>query len=251
VAYDVGMKLIYGLGMCSLATHIALREAGIEPELVRFDRKTGLAGGQQPLEALNDKGLVPVLELDDGQRLTEVAAVLQYIADQAPERGLAPAWGTLARYRLIEWLNFLATEVHKAYWPIFHDGADVEKDGARERLARRFAWVEQKLGEGPFLMGETFTVADAYLFTLLGWARAGGIDLAAWPALVAYRARVKERPSVTAAFEAERLDGGGDGGRGGARPARAGGRRGSGEAREAVPRTAAHGTRPWGSRDRR
>ena len=199
------MKLYYATGTCSLAPHIALREAGLSVTLVRYDMKAAkLEDGGSLLDA-NDKGLVPVLELDDGERLTEVAAVLQYIADQKPALGLAPAAGTMARYRLQEWLNFLATEIHKIYWPLFHDGADVENQKAKEKLAHSFTWVEKKLGEGPHLMGDTFTVADAYLFTVLNWARPAGIDLERWPKLAAYRKRLRERPSVTAALEAEGL----------------------------------------------
>jgi glutathione S-transferase len=198
------MKLYFAIGTCSLAPHIALREAGLPVTLVRFDMKTRLLETGAPLESVNDKGFVPVLELDDGQRLTEVAAVLQYIADRAPESGLAPPAGTMERYRLMEWLNFLGTEVHKIYWPIFHDGADLEKANAREKLGRSFAWVERRLGDRPFVMSDRFTVADAYLFTVLNWAKAGGIDLAAWPALAAYRVRVKDRPAVAAAMQAEK-----------------------------------------------
>ena len=197
------MKLYYATGTCSFAPHVALREAGIPFELVRYDvKKLELDGGGR-LEDVNEKGYVPVLELDGGERITEVSAVLQYIADQKPASGLAPANGTLARVRLQEWLNFIATELHKAYWPIFHDGAEIEVKNARERLVRRFGWVEKKLGTQPFLMGETFTVADAYLLTVLNWTRAGGIDMAQWPGLKEYWSRLRKRPAVHASLEAE------------------------------------------------
>jgi glutathione S-transferase len=199
------MKLYYATGTCSLAPHIALREAAIPFTLVRYDMKAGKLADGGSLEDVNGKGLVPVLELDDGERLTEVAALLQYIADQKPEVGLAPAAGTMERYRLQEWLNFIATEIHKIYWPLFHDGADVENQKARAKLGASFSWVEKKLGDRPFLMGEAFTVADAYLVTVLNWARAGGIDLAPWPKLSAYRKNVRDRPAVVAALEAEGL----------------------------------------------
>jgi glutathione S-transferase len=199
------MKLYYAAGTCSHAPHIALREAGLPFALVRFDMKSRLLEDGRRLEEVNDKGFVPVLELDDGQRLTEVAAVLQYIADRKPELGLAPPAGTMERYRLAEWLNFIGTEIHKAYWPIFHDGTDVEKDKARAKLARSFGWVEERLGARPFLLGDRFTVADAYLLTVLNWTKAAGVDAEGWPRLKEYRARLRERPAVIAALEAEGL----------------------------------------------
>jgi glutathione S-transferase len=199
------MKLYYATGTCSLAPHIALREAGLPHSLARYDMKARTLEGHAGLEDVNEKGYVPVLELDDGSRLTEVSAILQYIADQAPASKLAPPNGTMPRYRLQEWLNFIATEIHKIYWPLFHDGAEVENTKAKEKLGRAFAWTEKKLGAQPYLMGDTFTVADAYLVTVLNWARAGGIDLAAWPKLAEYRVRVRERPGVVAALEAEGL----------------------------------------------
>jgi glutathione S-transferase len=199
------MKLYYMRGSCSLAAHIALREAGIPFELVRYDKDRAVLDDGGSFEPINDKGYVPVLELDDGQRLTEVAVVLQYIADRVPERELAPAAGTMARYRVMEFLNFTATEVHKIYWPLFHGGAEVENTSAREKLGRSFTWLERHLGEKPYLMGETFTIADAYLATTLNWAKPGGIDLAAWPHLRDLRVRVRERPFVVAALQAEGL----------------------------------------------
>ncbi len=199
------MKLYYFPAACSLAPHIALREAGLPFALVRLDTKTGELEGGGRIEDVNEKGFVPVLELDDGERLTEVSAVLQYIADRKPELGLAPAAGTMARYRLAEWLNFIATELHKIYWPLFHDGAEVEKDKARAKLARGFDFVDRRLGDGPFLMGPTFTVADAYLLVVLNWMKPAGVDADRWPRLKDYRARLRERPAVAAALEAEGL----------------------------------------------
>jgi glutathione S-transferase len=197
------MKLYYAMATCSHAPHIALREAGLPFSLVRFDMEGRTLEGGAKLEEVNEKGFVPVLELDDGRRLTEVAVVLQYIADQAPEKELAPKAGTFERYRLMEWLNFIATEVHKPYWPLFHDGTEVENQKARDKLGRSFALIEKRLGAGPWLMGEQFTVADAYLVTVLNWTRAGGIDIAKWPALKAYRDRARKRPAIVAAMEAE------------------------------------------------
>jgi glutathione S-transferase len=199
------MKLYYATATCSLAPHIALREAQLPFTLVRYDMKSTLLEDGRPLTAVNEKAYVPVLELDDGERLTEVPSVLQYIADQRPELGLAPPAGTLARYRLQEWLNFVATEVHKIYWPLFHDGAPVELEKAHAKLARSFDFLQAKLGDRPFLLGERFTVADAYLLVTLNWTRAAQIDLNRWPGLAAYRNRLRERPAVVAAMEAEGL----------------------------------------------
>lgn len=197
------MKLYYMTASCSHAVHIALREASLPFELVRYDMKRGTLADGGDLKAINDKGYVPVLELDDGARLTEVAACLQFVADRVPALELAPPAGTMARYRLVEWLSFIGMEIHKIYWPLFHEGADVEKEKARAKLARSYAWVEQHLGDKPYLMGHTFTVADAYLVTVLNWAKAGGVDLAPFPKLLDYRKRVRERPAVGAALDAE------------------------------------------------
>ena len=198
------MKLVYFPGACSFAPHVTLREAGLPFTLVRYDRESHQLDGGGRLEDVNEKGYVPVLELDDGQRLTEVAVVCQYIADQRPETGLAPRAGTMERYRLQEWLNFFASEIHKAYWPLFH-GPEAEKPGARERLDRRFAWTQGKLGSGPFLMGDTFTIADAYLLTMVNWMRPAGLDPSRWPGLKEYRSRLSQRPAVRAALAAEGL----------------------------------------------
>lgn len=201
------MKLYYMQGACSLAPHVALREAGMAFQLVRYDQEKDALEDGRSLSTVNEKGYVPVLELDGGERLTEVAAVLQYVADQAPASKLAPANGTLERYHLQEWLNYLATEIHKSFWPFFHGGCEAEKPLQAERLQNRLSWVERKLGDRPFLAGsgETFTVADCYLLTLVNWIRPAGFDLARWPGLQKYRSRMRERPSVKAALEAEGL----------------------------------------------
>jgi glutathione S-transferase len=199
------MKLYYMQAACSFAPHIIIRELGVPFTLVRFDAKTLKLEDGRRIEEVNEKGFVPVLELDDGQRITEVAVILQYLADQKPELGLIPPAGTLPRYRVLEWLNYTATELHKAYWPLFHDGADIERSKAKEKLERNFAWVEAKLGDKPFLMGEQFTVADAYLLTVINWMRAGGLDPNKWPKLKTYRSRLRDRPSVHAALAAEGL----------------------------------------------
>ena len=199
------MKLYYAIATCSHAPHIALREAGLVFSLVRLDMKTGLVDDGRPIAEVNPKGYVPLLELDDGRRLTEVAAILQYVADLAPGKGLAPAPGSFERYRLQEWLHFVGMEIHKIYWPLFHDGTVEEKAHAVEKLGRSFSFVASELERRPFLMGEQFTVADAYLVTTLNWAKPAGIDLSVWPRLAEYRTRVRERPAVLAALEAEGL----------------------------------------------
>jgi glutathione S-transferase len=199
------MKLYFFPGACSLAPHIALREADLPFTMVRYDQKTHQVEGVGPIEEVNEKGKVPVLELDDGQRLTEVSAILQYIADRKPELELAPRCGTFERYRLAEWLNFIATEVHKSYFWLFHDGADVEKAHAKEKLDEAYAYVQRKLEGKSFLMGDTFTVADAYLVVVLNWMKPAGLDAEKFPGLKAYRDRIRARPAVMAAMEAEGL----------------------------------------------
>jgi glutathione S-transferase len=199
------MQLIYAAYTCSLAPHVILREEGLPFTLVRVDRASRILEDGRRLDEVNPKGVVPILELDDGQRLTEVAVILQYLADLRPEAGLAPPPGTLARYRMLEWLNFVATEVHKAFWPIFHDGAPIEIEHARAALGRRLTWIEGQLGEREVLVGDRFGIADAYLFVTLSWTRAAGIDLNAWPKLKAYAGRIRKRPTVVAALEAEGL----------------------------------------------
>ena len=197
------MKLYYAPSACSFAPHIALREAGLPFEPVKVDlRKHTLSDGSD-YYAINPKGYVPLLELDDGQRLSEVAAILQYIADQKPGT-LAPAFGTLERYRLIEWLNFIATEVHKQFSPLWYpDTPDATKEKQRATLAKRFAHLAKTLEKQPFLMGENFTVADAYLHALLNWTGFLKVDLSPWPALQEFQKRVAARPAVQEAHRVE------------------------------------------------
>ncbi len=197
------MKLYYAPGACSFAPHVALREAALPFQLVKVDlRKHTLADGSD-YYAINPKGYVPVLELDDGQRLTEVAVILQYIADRAPGT-LAPAFGSLERYRLMEWLNFIATEVHKQFGPLWHaDTPDATKAKQRAMLAKRFDHLARTLDTQPYLMGEDFTVADAYLHTMLAWTALLKVDLSPWPALQAYQKRIAARPAVQEAHHVE------------------------------------------------
>ncbi len=199
-------KLYYSPGACSLGPHIALREAGLPFTLVLVSTKTKkLADGSDYL-AINPKGQVPLLELDDGQRLSEGSAIVQYIADQVPASGLAPAFGTMARYRLMEWLNFIASELHKGFGPLFAPNTpDEVKAAARARLVDRLTWVDGQLAGKAWLMGDTFTVADAYLFTVAGWSKHVGVDITPLANLGAYLGRVAARPAVQEALKAEGL----------------------------------------------
>jgi glutathione S-transferase len=203
------MKLYYAPGTCSLSPHIVAREADIPLELERVDiaaQPHPTASGQN-FTAVNPKGYVPVLRLDDGQLLTEGVAIVQYLADLAPSSGLAPAAGTLERYRLQEWLTFISSELHKMFSPwLFHpELGEAAQRGARAKIAERFAFLDQHLRTQPYLMGQQFTIADAYAFTIVGWARLQRIDLAAFPALKDYMERVAARPKVRDAMRAEGL----------------------------------------------
>lgn len=204
------MKLYYSPGTCSLSPHIVAREAGLPIELVKVDIRRiphRSEDGADYAAAVTAKGYVPALELDDGALLTEGAAIVQYLADRAPESGLAPAWGTMGRYRLIEWLNFVASELHKMFSPwLFHpEYGRQAAEVARDKLAGRLAFVDAQLAGRPYLLGEAFTVADAYLFTIAGWTRITGIDTAPWPNLEAFLQRVAARPAVRSAMQAEGL----------------------------------------------
>ncbi len=200
------MKLYYSPGACSLSPHIVARELGLPLDLVKVDINQGKLADGSDFSAINSKGYVPVLELDDGQRLSEGPAIVQYLADRKPESGLAPPAGSLERYRLQEWLNFITSEIHKQFSPLFNPAIpDDWKQAAREALARRFDWLGTQLTGKSYLMGESFTVADAYLFTVLNWSPSTGIDLARWPVLQDYVARVAARPKVQEAMQAEGL----------------------------------------------
>jgi glutathione S-transferase len=200
------MKLYYSPAACSLSPHIVLRELALPFELVKVNLKTKRTADERDFTAINPKGYVPALELDDGQVLTEGPAIVQYLADRKPEAGLAPPNGTLARYRLQEWLNFISTELHKQFSPLFAPNTpDATKDAQRERLAGRFDWLSKQLEGKDYLLGKDFSVADAYLFTVLSWGRHVGIDLARWPTLKGYVERVAARPAVQEALKAEGL----------------------------------------------
>lgn len=197
------MKLYFSPGACSLHPHIALREAGLTFDLVRVDLRAHKTQDGRDYYAVNPKGYVPALELDDGSLLTEGAVIDQYIADRKPEAKLLPAAGTMDRYRVQEWLNFIASEIHKAFSPLFGND-EAAKDQARTRIGKRFDLVSKALESKSYLVGDAFTVADGYLFNMLRWTAFTGIDLAKWPALKAYFERIEQRPAVKAALAAEK-----------------------------------------------
>jgi len=200
------MKLYYFSGACSLASNIALREAGLKFELVKVDRRTRKAADGLDFNEVNPKGYVPTLTLDNGEVLTENVAVLQYIADRNPAAKLAPPAGTMERYRLVEWLGFISSEIHKNFSQLFReDAAEETKQYVRKVLSNRLDYLNRVIGSRPFLMGEQFTVADPYLFTVLGWGRHLNFDLGKWPQLQRYMERVGARPQVIEALQAEGL----------------------------------------------
>jgi len=200
------MKLFYSPGACSLSPHIVLLEAGLPFTLEKVDLNTKKTAAGTDYLTINSKGAVPALALDDGAVLTEGSAIVQYLADRAPQSGLAPRAGSMERYRLMEILNYIAAEVHKTFTPLFNPQVSADgKATAIAALGARFDWLSGYLGAKPYLLGDTFTVADAYLFTVLSWSGYTGIDLAKWPVLAAYVARVRQRPKVQAAMKAEGL----------------------------------------------
>ncbi len=200
------MKLYYSPGACSLSPHIVLLEAGLAATLVKVDTKTHKSADGGDFYAINPKGYVPLLELDDGERLSEGPVIVQYLADRNPSSKLAPAAGTMERYRLQEWLNFITSELHKQFGPLFQATTPAEyKEALKEKIGKRFDWVSGELGGKDYLLGSTFTVADAYLFTMLSWTKHVGIDLQRWPVLTSYQARVAARPKVREALIAEGL----------------------------------------------
>lgn len=198
------MKLYYAPDTCSLSPHIVLRELALEFELVKVDNSSKLTSDGRDFRLINPKGYVAALELDDGQILTEGPAIVQYLADLRPESGLAPPAGSWARVRLQEWLNFITSEIHAGSALLFNQALpDAVLSLFREKLFRRFDFLQDTLAEKAFLMGPSFSVADAYLFTVLGWCKFFSIELDRWPALLAYRANINARPAVQAALWAE------------------------------------------------
>ena len=202
------MKLYYSPGACSLSAHITLREAGLAFEPVQTSTKTHKLEDGTDYYTINPLGYVPLLEMDDGTRLHEVPAILQYVADQAPTKNLAPANGTLPRYRLQEWLTFIGTEIHKSFSPLFNAAMPEEgKQLMRDKLAKRFEWVDSQLAGKDYLMGDAFSVPDAYLFAVTRWTKPMNIDLSPFPNLSAHHARMHQRPAVQEALKVEGLQG--------------------------------------------
>ncbi|MDB5765077.1 MAG: Glutathione S-transferase [Herminiimonas sp.] len=200
------MKLYFSPGACSLSPHIVLREAGLAFDLEKVDLGSKNTAGGKDYRTINPKGYVPALQLDNGDVLTEGPAIVQYLADQVPAKKLAPAAGSMERYRLMEWLNFISTELHKSFGSLFNSTAPEEtKQLARENLARRIEYVAARIKDSAYLTGNQFTVADAYLFTVLGWSNHLKFDLSRWPAVQAYMERIAARPAVHAAMVAEGL----------------------------------------------
>jgi glutathione S-transferase len=200
------MKLYYAPGACSLSPHNVARELGINVELKKVNNKEKKVEDGADFWQVNGKGYVPVLELDSGERLTEGPAIVQYLADQKPDAGLAPKNGSIERYRLQEWLNFLTSEVHKQFSPLFRPNTpDEYKTIAKENIAKRFDWLDQQLQGKDYLTGKQFSVADAYLFVLTNWTKPTQIDMSRWPNLQAFQKRVAARPKVKEAMQAEGL----------------------------------------------
>lgn len=200
------MKLYYSPGACSLAPHIVAHEAGIPLTLEKVDTKTKLTAGGVDFTTINPKGYVPALELDNGELLTEGPVISQYLADLKPESGLAPPNGTLARYRLQETLGYINSEIHKSFSPLFNPAVSPEVRQDRiDYLRKRFGLIERMLGNSPWLTGDSFTVADAYLFTVSNWAAYVKFDMSGFTALQAFRDRAAQRPAVQAALKAEGL----------------------------------------------
>lgn len=197
------MKLYYSPGACSLSPHIVAEEAGVPLELVKVDLRAHKLETGEDYYPVNPKGAVPALVLDDGRLLTEGPAIVQYIADRNPESGLAPAAGSFERYKLQEWLTYINGEIHKGFGPLFGGGSDEAKATAIQTLGRKFAYVEKSLADRPFLLGDRFTAADAYLFVMLTWAKA--MKIPAPGSLESYFDRIAARPKVHAAMKAEGL----------------------------------------------
>lgn len=198
------MKLYYSPGACSLSPHIVLVESGLPFTPVLASTKTHKLADGTDYYTVNPKGYVPLLELDDGQRLSEGPAIVQYVADRVPEKKLVAPWGTMERYRQLEWLNFIASEIHKSFSPMFVAAMpDDAKALFRQRVSGRLEWVNQQLEGRSYLMGDAFSVPDAYLFAVTNWTRVTGIDLAPMPHLSAFMTRMAARPAVQQALAAE------------------------------------------------
>lgn len=199
------MKLFFSPGACSMAAHITAREAGVAVTPVKVDLSVHKLEGGEDFYAINPKGYVPALEYSDGGILTEVAAIVQYLADQAPQSGLAPAAGTPERYRFQEWLTFISSELHKGIGPLWRPMPAEQKQAILEKIGARFGYLETVLGHRDYLMGAKFSAPDAYAFTILNWTKLLDIDLAPYPKIRAYMDRIAARPAVQQTLEAEGL----------------------------------------------
>ena len=200
------MKLYYSPGACSQAAHIVLHETGFSHDSVRVDLRAKTVEDGSDYLRINPKGAVPALELENGEVLTENAVILQYLGDRSGSSDLFPPLGDFRRYRVLEWLNYVATELHKGFGPLWNPRAAPEwKQATRDLLAKKFDYVEQQLGDRDFLTGNRFTIADAYLFVTLGWTAMHEIDLGRWPGLNEFRRRVGQRPSARQVLEFEGL----------------------------------------------
>jgi glutathione S-transferase len=200
------LKLFYKAGACSLASHIVLEEAGLTFDIEAVDLKNKQTASGADFTAINAKGYVPALLLDSGELLTEGPAIMQFVADQVPARHLAPLADAMSRYRLQGWLTFIGTELHKNFSPFFNPAAGSDwKAAAKANLERRLTYTAQHLDANAYLLGDEFSIGDAYLFTVLGWAQHIDLDLGKWPVLVAYQARIGARPAVQRAMKAEGL----------------------------------------------
>jgi len=200
------MKLYYAPGACSLSPHIVARELGIDIDLEKIDNKTKRTASGADYLTINPKGYVPAIELDDGQVLTEGPAIVQYLADQKPGAGLVPPAGTMERYRMQEMLGYINSELHKTYSPLFNDATPQETRNERlAHLKKRYALLDQRLANQPYLCGDRLTVADAYLFVVTTWANFVKLDLSGFPNVLAFQKRVAARPAVKAAMKAEGL----------------------------------------------
>jgi glutathione S-transferase len=200
------MKLYYSPGACSLSPHIVLEESGLPYEAILASTKSHKLQDGTDFYSINPLGYVPFLVLDDGQTLREGPAIVQYLADQVPEKKLIPATGTMARYRVQEWLTFIGTELHKGFSPLFNPATPAEyKPTVQAQLRKRFEWVDQELAGKDYLAGTDFSVADAYLFTVSNWTQMVGPDLGDLVHLQAFRRRMAGRPAVQAAMRAEGL----------------------------------------------
>ncbi len=200
------MKLYYSPGACSLSPHIVLHEAGLPFETVLASTKTHKLPDGTDYYSINPRGYVPLLEFDDGQRLTEGPVIVQWIADQVPQKRLAPSAGTMPRYRVMEWLNFVSAELHKQFSPLFNPAYPEEAKAInREKLLGRYAWVDEQLAGRQYLMGDEYSVADAYLYTVTRWTVPMKLDISSRANLAAFMARVGQRPAVQRALAAEGL----------------------------------------------